>query len=83
MGVSINPGHHALIRILRSANSKARERVTFTTPAFAAFKRYTAYGFYGLLTNWINTGFEISQEELIKEVITITTLIKSTFFNRS
>jgi len=33
------------------------------------FTRYTAYGFYGLLSHWIYTGFEISQEEFIDEVI--------------
>ena len=33
------------------------------------FKRYTAYGFYGLLLNWINGGFKESQEEFIQEVI--------------
>lgn len=36
------------------------------------FKRYTAYGFYGLLANWINTGFQISKEELIKEIIILS-----------
>lgn len=33
------------------------------------FTRYTAYGFYGLLSYWISTGFEASQEEFIEEVI--------------
>jgi AcrR family transcriptional regulator len=33
------------------------------------FTRYTAYGFYGLLSHWINTGFAASQEEFIEEVI--------------
>lgn len=33
------------------------------------FKRYTAYGFSGLLKNWIVHGFRISQEEFIQEVI--------------
>jgi AcrR family transcriptional regulator len=33
------------------------------------FTRYTAYGFYGLLTHWINTRFEATQEEFIAEVI--------------
>ncbi|MFS0749938.1 TetR/AcrR family transcriptional regulator [Oceanobacillus sp. 1P07AA] len=33
------------------------------------FKRYTAYGFFGLLAHWIHTGFQTPQEELIKEVI--------------
>lgn len=33
------------------------------------FTRYTAYGFYGLISHWINTGFNASQEEFIKEVI--------------
>ena len=36
------------------------------------FKRYTAYGFYGLLLNWIKNGFKESQEEFIKEVIDLT-----------
>lgn len=36
------------------------------------FKRYTAYGFYGLLSNWINTGFETSQEQFIQEVIKLS-----------
>ncbi|GLO68028.1 TetR family transcriptional regulator [Oceanobacillus sp. E9] len=36
------------------------------------FKRYTAYGFYGLLAKWINTGFQTPQEELIKEIIMLT-----------
>ena len=33
------------------------------------FKRYTAYGFFGLIRHWIHTGFEEPQEEFIKEVI--------------
>lgn len=36
------------------------------------FKRYTAYGFYGLLHNWIQNGFKESQEEFIQEVIELT-----------
>ncbi|MBP1948372.1 TetR/AcrR family transcriptional regulator [Virgibacillus litoralis] len=36
------------------------------------FTRYTAYGFYGLLIHWINTGFEASQEEFIEEVIKLS-----------
>lgn len=36
------------------------------------FKRYTAYGFYGLIQNWINSGFKESQEEFIEEVIALT-----------
>ncbi|HWO95448.1 MAG TPA: TetR/AcrR family transcriptional regulator [Bacillus sp. (in: firmicutes)] len=36
------------------------------------FKRYTAYGFYGLLHNWIQSGFKESQEEFIQEVIDLT-----------
>lgn len=36
------------------------------------FKRYTAYGFYGLLQNWIQNGFKESQEEFIQEVIDLT-----------
>jgi len=33
------------------------------------FTRYTAYGFYGLLSHWISTGFALTQEEFIEEVI--------------
>lgn len=33
------------------------------------FKRYTAYGFYGILLNWINCGFKESPDEFIKEII--------------
>ncbi|MEK4666393.1 TetR/AcrR family transcriptional regulator [Niallia sp. FSL R7-0271] len=36
------------------------------------FKRYTAYGFYGLILNWIRDGFKESQEEFIKEVIELS-----------
>ncbi|MCM3567321.1 TetR/AcrR family transcriptional regulator [Neobacillus mesonae] len=36
------------------------------------FKRYTAYGFYGLLQNWIQNGFKETKEDFIKEVIELT-----------
>ncbi|MUK87780.1 TetR family transcriptional regulator [Ornithinibacillus sp. L9] len=36
------------------------------------FTRYTAYGFYGLLTNWINTDFAATQDEFIEEVIKLS-----------
>ncbi|TWT00575.1 TetR/AcrR family transcriptional regulator [Planomicrobium sp. CPCC 101079] len=36
------------------------------------FKLYTAYGFYGLVQNWIKTGFKESQEVFIKEVIDLS-----------
>ncbi|WP_172255077.1 TetR/AcrR family transcriptional regulator [Saccharibacillus deserti] len=36
------------------------------------FKRYTAYGFYGLIMNWIAGGFRESQEDFIKKVIDLT-----------
>ncbi|WP_026906735.1 TetR/AcrR family transcriptional regulator [Paucisalibacillus globulus] len=36
------------------------------------FTRYTAYGFYGLLSHWINTGFKATQKEFIEEVIKLT-----------
>nr|WP_263323566.1 TetR/AcrR family transcriptional regulator [Neobacillus sp. Marseille-Q6967] len=36
------------------------------------FKRYTAYGFYGLILNWITMGFKESREEFIQEVIDLT-----------
>lgn len=36
------------------------------------FTRYTAYGFYGLISNWISTNFEASEEEFIEEVIKLS-----------
>lgn len=33
------------------------------------FKLYTAYGFYGLLQDWIQSGFRETQEKFIEEVI--------------
>lgn len=36
------------------------------------FKRYTAYGFYGLVLNWIQNGFRESRETFIQEVIDLT-----------
>ena len=36
------------------------------------FKRYTAYGFYGLIQNWINSNFKESKEEFIEEVIALS-----------
>ncbi|MBU8908739.1 TetR/AcrR family transcriptional regulator [Desertibacillus haloalkaliphilus] len=36
------------------------------------FTRYTAFGFYGLISNWITTGFHESLEEFIKEVIVLS-----------
>lgn len=36
------------------------------------FKRYTAYGFYGLLQSWIQNGFKETQEKFIQEVIDLT-----------
>jgi len=36
------------------------------------FKRYTAYGFYGLILNWITTDFRESKEEFIQEIIDLT-----------
>ncbi|AVQ98695.1 TetR family transcriptional regulator [Oceanobacillus iheyensis] len=35
------------------------------------FTRYTAYGFYGLLINWIQQGFQETKEEFIYEVINL------------
>ncbi|WP_176463542.1 TetR/AcrR family transcriptional regulator [Oceanobacillus manasiensis] len=53
-----------------------QEKFTFETvnhiPVnMAYFTRYTAYGFYGLLLNWINLGFKETKEEFIEEVITL------------
>ncbi|MDI4649746.1 TetR/AcrR family transcriptional regulator [Cohnella sp. F6_2S_P_1] len=36
------------------------------------FKRYTAYGFYGLVLNWIRHEFKESKETFIQEVIDLT-----------
>lgn len=36
------------------------------------FKRYTAYGFYGLISNWIQTEFEITADAFIEEVIQLS-----------
>jgi AcrR family transcriptional regulator len=36
------------------------------------FKRYTAYGFYGLIQNWITGGFKETQEEFIREIIDLS-----------
>ncbi|GGA71849.1 TetR family transcriptional regulator [Ornithinibacillus halotolerans] len=33
------------------------------------FTRYTAYGFYGLVSNWINSEFKQSQEAFIQDII--------------
>lgn len=35
------------------------------------FERYTAYGFYGLIMNWIHTGFKQEKEDFINEVIAL------------
>ncbi|WNS76146.1 TetR/AcrR family transcriptional regulator [Bacillus sp. DTU_2020_1000418_1_SI_GHA_SEK_038] len=36
------------------------------------FKSYTAYGFYGLIKNWIQNGFKETKETFIQEVIDLT-----------
>ncbi|MBD3920064.1 TetR/AcrR family transcriptional regulator [Paenibacillus sp. PR3] len=36
------------------------------------FKQYTAYGFYGLIINWIRQDFRESQEAFIRAVIDLT-----------
>ncbi|MCW3790354.1 TetR/AcrR family transcriptional regulator [Paenibacillus sp. LS1] len=36
------------------------------------FKYYTAYGFFGLLNNWILSGYRESRESFIKNVIELT-----------
>ncbi|KKK36581.1 TetR family transcriptional regulator [Mesobacillus campisalis] len=36
------------------------------------FKRYTAYGFYGLIQNWISSGFKETQEEFIDQIIDLS-----------
>lgn len=36
------------------------------------FKHYTYYGFYGLMMQWIASGYEKSEEALIKDIIELT-----------
>lgn len=36
------------------------------------FKRYTAYGFYGIMAHWIETNFEKPEALLIEEIIELT-----------
>lgn len=48
------------------------ETINNMTVNMEYFKRYTAYGFYGLLQNWIENHFTVSREEFIKEVIDLT-----------
>lgn len=36
------------------------------------FKHYTSYGFYGLMLQWITSGFEKSEEALIRDIIELT-----------
>ncbi|MGE7111716.1 TetR/AcrR family transcriptional regulator [Lysinibacillus sp. NPDC047702] len=36
------------------------------------FKHYTSYGFYGLMLQWINSGFEKQEEALIQDIIELT-----------
>ncbi|KGR81924.1 TetR/AcrR family transcriptional regulator [Lysinibacillus odysseyi] len=36
------------------------------------FKRYTAFGFYGIILNWITTNFAQPKKELVEELIELT-----------
>ena len=36
------------------------------------FKRYTSFGFYGLMIQWIASNFEKSEEQLICDIIELT-----------
>lgn len=36
------------------------------------FKHYTSYGFYGLMMQWIASGYEKSEDALIKDIIELT-----------
>ncbi len=36
------------------------------------FKHYTSYGFYGLMLQWITSGFEKPEEALIRDIIELT-----------
>lgn len=69
------PGLHT--RFPQSILKIYQEKFTFETINNISvnmdyFKRYTAFGFYGLLLNWINGGFKESQEEFIEEIIQLT-----------
>ena len=45
------------------------------------FKYYTAYGFFGLLNNWILSGFRESRDAFIHNVIELTkTHIQSFYY---
>lgn len=69
------PGLHT--RFLESILKIYQEHFTFETinniPVnMDYFKRYTAYGFYGLLIMWISSGFKESPEEFIQELTDLT-----------
>ncbi|MFC3039489.1 TetR/AcrR family transcriptional regulator [Virgibacillus xinjiangensis] len=69
------PGIHTEFpqTILKIYQEKFQFHTVNNTPVdMDYFTRYTAYGFYGLLTNWINTNFEASPEEFIKELIKLS-----------
>ncbi|CAG9623115.1 TetR/AcrR family transcriptional regulator [Sutcliffiella rhizosphaerae] len=59
--------------ILKIYNEQFHFETINNTPVnMEYFKRYTAYGFYGLLQNWIHHGFQETPENFIQEVISLT-----------
>ena len=69
------PGLHTKFpqTIIKIYNEQFKfETINNMTVNMDYFKRYTAYGFYGLLQNWIENHFTVSREEFIKEVIDLT-----------
>ena len=48
------------------------ETLNDTSVNMATFKRYTAFGFYGIILNWIATNFAQPKEALIDELIDLT-----------
>jgi AcrR family transcriptional regulator len=69
------PGLH--LKFPRTILKIYQEKFTFETINHMPvnmdyFKRYTAYGFYGLIQNWITGGFKETQEEFIREIIDLS-----------
>ena len=64
---------HFPMAITKIYNEQFIFKTLNNTPVnMAYFKRYTSYGFYGLIINWISTEFETSLDEFIHEVIELS-----------
>lgn len=69
------PGLHTQfpLAITNIYNEKFIFKTLNNTPVnMTYFKRYTSYGFYGLIMNWISTGFDTPLDEFIHEVIKLS-----------